>query len=278
MSKTEKPNSTTRAAGAKNLQAARLTKKGGAITPPQPPQSVIPPGDTPPARTPEEQEAWRRYWADHHAYMKALFCLEDLQEIVARAGAPPLADTFHAQAIVRTVAGEINNRNLPPNPIIAHTQRKIASFKKAWGTVRARLRDLEDAQEAQKQWFEERPWYGPEGLKHRIEFIERLKKFSIAMDEIEPWLLTREAKSKGQHGGIGLKKVGTAVDIFNRLNWAWNEAGINKPVSKEKRYRIVEECLGAMGEAVSFDAVKKAISKYIKKYPHIAEPGAGNST
>jgi hypothetical protein len=237
------------------------------LPPPIPPQSPIPAGEHPPAQTKEEREAWSKYWTDNEKYMASLFDLDCLQEIVAASGAPALPNTFNAQAVVHSVACGIANRYVPPNPVIKDTQEQIRRRKKEWAAIRKYVAKLADSQHSQKQWFTERPWYGSDAVKFRDDYAGRLDAFLAAMDEVEPWLFLSSRKKRGQHGGAAISNPVTAIDLYTRLSWAWEDAGLLGDVTKEARYQIVLACLELMGECASIDAIRKIITKALKTDP-----------
>lgn len=248
--------------------------------PPVPPKSSpIPPGDHPPIQTKEEREAWAKFFLDHNEYLASLFNLQHLQEIVTKAGAPILADTFNAQAIVRTVGGWIANRHLPPNTLVEQIQKQMRQRKKEWGAIRKYVEAQVQHQVLQRQWFAERPWYGVDALTSRDDYIGKLNTFAEAMDEIEPWLFISR-KARGQHGGVGIPDPAGAAEIFTRLTWAWQNSGVISEVSKKKRYEIVGECLRAarVGGVFTVDALGRAIEKHLRLYPFHAENPEGNGS
>jgi hypothetical protein len=245
---------------------------------PPPPIQPIPPGEHPPVYTREEAEAQRQSWAEWEHYVASHFALEDLQEIVVRAGAPTLQDTFNTQAILRTVCGGIHNRLVAAENTAAEKHMKRhQNRRKEWTSIRKHLTTLETAQRWHINWFAERPWYGPEGKKFREDLLAKVEAVSQAMDAVEGYLFISPQKTRGKHGGMILANLPLGVDIFVRLPWAWEEAGVTRKISDAKRYEIVCACMGKMNEQASVDAVKKAITKHLRAYPYHTEKRDGNS-
>lgn len=264
-----KDKNITKPANSENASTGGRKKKPRtrfSLPPPLPVQE-IPPGDHPP----RPDEARERLYAERERAVEALFTLNDLQDIVSEVGAPPLPDNPKTRMILIAVCWKISSieiakQNEKANKI---SQQRGKTRRKEWQSIRKHLIALADGQRKQITWFNDRPWYGREAIIAREQFLEKIIVAVRAMDDLEPWIFLISQK-RGQHGGSAIKDTAIVVDIFVNLTWAWEDAGC-KPASAEKRYRIIQKCLEEMGIFATIDAIRKAITEHLRKYPFHAQ-------
>ncbi len=231
-------------------------RKKRAVRVPMPP--LLMPGDKfAPANTPEEIEENKRLWTEYNRYVASLFTLEQLQEIVAQAGAPPLKYTSYTSAILRRICHAIEHdlnreERLDDKKALKRYQKEWMSIRRYIGRIE-KEEQLHDAEQTEVIWSEYK------------DFRKNLSNLISAMDAFEEEIFPDGIKERGQHKGAAFKSIYMGCELFEHLSCAWSEAGITGKVSDAKRYQIVRDCMAVVGESASVDAIRIAIKKRIRE-------------
>lgn len=207
--------------------------------------------------TQEEIEANKRQWAEYENYVASHFTLKQLQEIVARAGAPPLKYTFNTYAILGQICSALEHDL--DSAEFSNEQKAWKRRQKEWVSLRAYLGNIQKEVQSQASEPREIIWSGYDS------FFEKLSALILAMDGFEEELFPDGTRGRGEHKGAAFRSVSLGCEIFERLPLAWHEAGISRKVSDAKRYQIVRDCMEVIGEAASVDAIRLAIRKRLRE-------------
>ncbi|MDE2344703.1 MAG: hypothetical protein KGL63_15165 [Betaproteobacteria bacterium] len=230
--------------------------------------------------------------ADAAARVAHLFTLAHLNEIISRIKCPPVEDTPSTQEILLQERLAIfdreqflNQSKLEPNAIIIdpdfpEVDEKIsrleAALPKDWKRFREQLEHLKNKHRAYIDDSTDSGWLSEVDKNYFEETLSKLQAVSSILDELRPQFCEMP-RSQGQHGAMGLLNIELATTIFFLLPTAWQEAGVNKHISATKRYQIVQECLGRVGENVGIDAIRKALKKHPAPSGRRTEIVDGNS-
>lgn len=200
--------------------------------------------------------------AEAAASVAHLFTLAYLNEIVSKLNCPPLEDTISTQKIMleerlvlfekqRDRQGALFRASLGPNAIIVDPEAPVedekilrleASLPKDWKRFREQLTHLENTHRTCIDDSARHEWFSEDDKNYLEALLSKLQTVSSILDELQP-KLCEMPRSRGQHGAMGLLNIELAATIFSLLPSAWQEAGVNKPISAAKRYSIVQQCL-----------------------------------
>ncbi len=207
--------------------------------------------------TQEAIEENKRQWDEYERYVASHFTLKQLQEIVARTGAPPLKYTFNTHAILKQICDSIE-QNLD-RAEFADERKALKRRQKEWVSLRTYLGNMGKEEQSQASVPREIIWSGYKN------FLERLSALILAMDAVEEELFPDGIRGRGEHKGAAFRSISTGCEIFERLALAWQEAGVSRKVADAKRYQIVRDCMEVIGEAASVDAIRMAIRKRLRE-------------
>jgi hypothetical protein len=183
--------------------------------------------------TPEEIEENKRQWEEYESYVASHFTLKQLQEIVARAGAPPLQNTFNTCGILGQICSSIEQSLYSAE--FADEKKALKRRQKEWMSLRTYLGDMEKEERSQANAPREIIWSG-----HK-NFLEKLSVVISAMDAFEEEIFPDGIRGRGEHKGAAFRSIWTGCEIFKRLSLAWQEAGISRkcPIQSATKLSVI---------------------------------------
>jgi hypothetical protein len=225
MSKTEKPNSTNRAAGAKNLQAARVTKKGTEQAPPR--------AKMKPAKPPEP------------------FTLEKLEQCAKRVGAPPLGDTPVVRRIVECISDVGNAEKI-------NRRKNMMAWRKSNRLILQNFIHLlcQNEKRIEKGLARAQAEEDTFGQKFYSDKKDKLDAIISAINDSKGYLFTETLAIRREH----LSKQYTDTEIwliYRDLKKAWAEQG--EEPSASRIHATIGAALLKVGIEISDAVIKKSV-------------------
>jgi hypothetical protein len=174
--------------------------------------------------------------------------LQELQKIVADAGGPEIKDTFNARCLVVSTNCLMHNKQMKPFEL----PPELKACKEALAKLSKHLPAIEKGyQEHEKRWQELTGDEEEETSKKSA----RIRRLIAAIENVQP-AISFKIRRQGQHDPA--VPYSNLRDIYERLFWAWGEAGHSPPTQE-----IAAEAIAALarraGINVQADSLRKKI-------------------
>ena len=180
------------------------------------------------------------------------FTLSDLNELLEKAKAPAVADTFSANAMVLRVRAMIATKSAPP-PI------RTAGEKQCSAALAVLEKYLPAIIEQRKQ--QEREMEAEFGSMKGTDFYTAITgQSSTSLESLQTTVhaartgIWFKVKKRGEHDASPFRPH--VVDLREMLNKAWEEAGTGGG-SSAAGTRVIAHCLALGGFSISEDAIRK---------------------